>query len=50
MIKFAATGNQLDVAYRTGARFMTNDYKESIQEFTIGLSLGDIWFLRRRAK
>ena len=48
--KFAATGNQLDVAYRTGARFMTNDYKESIQGFTIGLSLGDIWFLRRRAK
>jgi hypothetical protein len=29
---------------------MTNDYKESIQEFTIGLSLGDIWFLRRREK
>ena len=48
--KFGATGNQLDVAYRTGARFMTNDYKESIQEFTIGLSLGDIWFLRRREK
>ena len=48
--KFAATGNQLDIAYRTGARFMTNDYIESIQEITIGLSLGDIWFLRRRAK
>ncbi|MBC8344930.1 MAG: hypothetical protein ISR82_02370 [Candidatus Marinimicrobia bacterium] len=48
--KFAATGNQLDIAYRTGSRFMTKDYKESIQEFTIGLSLGDIWFLRRRAK
>ncbi|MDC0234807.1 hypothetical protein OAK09_00475 [Candidatus Marinimicrobia bacterium] len=48
--KFAATGNQLDVAYRKGTRFMTNDYKESIQEFTIGLSLGDIWFLRRREK
>ena len=48
--KFAATGSQLDIAYRTGTRFMTNDYKESIQEFTIGLSLGDIWFLRRRGK
>jgi hypothetical protein len=48
--KFAATGNQLDVAYRTGARSITNDYKETIQEFTIGLSLGDVWFLRRRTK
>ncbi len=48
--KFAATGNQLDFSYRTGSRSIDGGYKELIQEFTVGVTLGDVWFLRRRAK
>ena len=48
--KFAATGNQLDISYRKGSRSMEGGHKEIIKDFTIGLSLGDVWFLRRRAK
>jgi hypothetical protein len=48
--KFAVTGNQLDFSYRTGSRFINGGYKELVKEFKIGLSLGDVWFLRRRAK
>ena len=48
--KFAVTGNQLDFSYRTGSRSINGDYKELVKEFNIGLSLGDVWFLRRRAK
>ena len=47
--KFAATGNQIDISYRSGSRLL-NDQKEYFKEFTIGISLGDIWFLRRRGK
>jgi hypothetical protein len=48
--KFADTGNQIDFSYRTGSRFINSNYKELVKEFNIGLSLGDVWFLRRRAK
>ena len=48
--KFAVTGNQLDFSYRTGSRSINGDYKELVKEFNIGLSLGDVWFLRRREK
>ncbi|MDP6338959.1 MAG: hypothetical protein QF842_01355 [Candidatus Marinimicrobia bacterium] len=48
--KFAATGNQLDFSYRTGSRSIDGGYKELMQDFTIGVSLGDVWFLRRRGK
>jgi len=48
--KFAATGNQIDLSYQAGSRAIEGGYKELIQEFTVGLSLGDVWFLRRRAK
>ena len=48
--KFAVTGNQLDFSYRTGSRSINGDYKEFVKEFNIGLSLGDVWFLRRREK
>ena len=48
--KFAETGNQIDFSYRTGSRFINSNYKELVKEFNIGLSLGDVWFLRRRAK
>ena len=48
--KFAVSGNQLDFSYRTGSRSINGDYKELVKEFNIGLSLGDVWFLRRREK
>ena len=48
--KFAVTGNQLDFSYRTGSRSINGYYKEIVKEFNIGLSLGDVWFLRRREK
>ena len=48
--KFAVTGNQLDFSYRTGSRSINGDYKELVKGFNIGLSLGDVWFLRRREK
>ena len=48
--KFAATGNQIDFSFRYGSRSIRSSQKELFQEFTIGVSLGDIWFLRRRAK
>ena len=48
--KFAVTGNQLDFSYSTGSRSINGDYKELVKGFNIGLSLGDVWFLRRREK
>ena len=48
--KFAVTGNQIDFSFRYGSRSIRSSQKELFQEFTIGVSLGDIWFLRRRAK
>ena len=48
--KFSVTENQLDISYRTGIRAIKGGHKEIIKDFTIGLSLGDLWFLRRRAK
>jgi hypothetical protein len=48
--KFAASGNQIDFSYRNGSRLITDGQKELFKEITIGVSLGDMWFLRRRAK
>lgn len=48
--KFATTGNQIDFSYRNGNRSIIDGQKELFNEITIGVSLGDMWFLRRRAK
>ena len=48
--KFATSGNQIDISYRNGSRLITDGQKELFKEITIGVSLGDMWFLRRRAK
>ena len=48
--KFGASGNQIDFSYRNGNRSITESQKELFKEITIGVSLGDMWFLRRRAK
>ncbi len=49
-LNFGATGNQLDIAYKTGARSIVCGQNESFEEISIGISLGDIWFLKRRAR
>ena len=48
--KFGASGNQIDFSFRNGTRLITEGQKELFKEITIGVSLGDLWFLRRRAK
>ena len=48
--KFGTTGNQIDFSFRNGTRSITEGQKELFKEITIGVSLGDMWFLRRRAK
>ena len=49
-IKFSSTGNQLDVSYKRGTRSSEDYFNEIFNEFTFGISIGDVWFLRRRAK
>ena len=46
--KFAATGNQIDFSFRNGSRYLDDMNKELLREFTVGISVGDVWFLRRR--
>ena len=48
--KFASTGNQIDFSFRNGSRYIDGSNKELFREFTVGISVGDVWFLRRRAK
>lgn len=48
--KFGAAGNQIDFAFKGGNRSISGNQKEKIKEFSIGISLGDKWFLRRRAR
>jgi hypothetical protein len=45
--KFGLIGNQIDLSYRFGNREGLN-LKETIQNLNISISLGDIWFLKRR--
>ena len=45
--KFGVIGNQIDLSYRFGNREGLN-LKETIQGLNISVSLGDIWFLKRR--
>ena len=45
--KFGLMGNQIDLSFKVGNR-ESERQKELIQEFNISISLGDIWFLKRR--
>lgn len=48
---FGITKNQIDFAYSIGKReglFEIGD--ENIQKFSIGITVGDIWFVKRRAQ
>lgn len=49
-IKFGNTVNQLDLSYNNGTRISKNNFNESFKQFSVGISVGDVWFLRRRTK
>lgn len=49
-IKFGNTANQLDLSYNNGTRISKNNFNESFKQFSVGISVGDVWFLRRRTK
>jgi hypothetical protein len=48
---FGFTKNQIDFAYSIGKRKGLNEIgDENIQKFSIGITVGDIWFVKRRAQ
>lgn len=49
-IKFGVANNQIDFAYRYGIRSSDIISDETINHFTIGMQLGDLWFVKRRPK
>lgn len=49
-IKFGATNNQIDIAYKYGLRNSNVLPNEYIQQFSVGIQLGDRWFIKRRPK
>ena len=49
--KFGAVGNQLDINYYIGNREYPNrSDEELIHQIQFGVSLADIWFVKRRQK
>ena len=49
--KFGITKNQIDFAYSIGKRNGLFELEnEKIQKFSIGITVGDIWFVKRRAQ
>ena len=50
--KFKTVGNQVDLNYYIGNRkYSDNTFKtEIIQQMQVGVSLGDLWFVKRRQK
>ena len=49
--KFKAVGNQVDLNYYIGNRKYSDTFKtEIIQQMQVGVSLGDLWFVKRRQK
>ncbi len=49
--KFKPVGNQIDINYYIGNREHTGiEQKELIQQIQLGVSLADIWFVKRRQK
>ena len=50
--KFKAVGNQVDLNYYLGKRkYSDSTFKtEIIQQMQVGVSLGDLWFVKRRQK
>ena len=49
--KFGATSNQLDINYYVGSRSFKEKFDgENIHQIQAGVSLSDIWFVKRRQK
>ena len=49
--KFKLTGNQIDLNYYHGKRdYSETSDTENIQQIQIGVSLADLWFVKRRQK
>ena len=49
--KFKTVGNQIDFTYYLGSRDYPMAYgKENIRRFNIGISIADIWFIKRRQR
>jgi hypothetical protein len=50
--KFKAVGNQVDLNYYLGNRKYSDIFykTEIIQQMQVGVSLGDLWFVKRRQK
>ena len=49
--KFKPVGNQIDIKYYIGSREHSGlKIKEMIQQIQIGVSIADIWFVKRRQK
>jgi len=50
--KFRAVRNQVDLNYYIGNRKYSDNYfkSEIIQQMQVGVSLGDLWFVKRRQK
>jgi len=49
--KFKAVGNQIDFSYYSGSRDYPNIYSdEKLREFHVGISIADIWFIKRRQR
>lgn len=48
---FGETNNQIDFAYSYGKRSGLPEIdNEIIQNFTVGITIGDLWFIKRRAQ
>ncbi|MFH1851730.1 MAG: hypothetical protein ABIA75_05230 [Candidatus Neomarinimicrobiota bacterium] len=49
--KFGLTGNQIDIAYSIGMRSgPLNEYEERVEKFKVQITIGDIWFVKRRSR
>jgi hypothetical protein len=49
--KFRVAGNQIDLNYYLGKRKFPDTFNtEFVQQLQIGISLADLWFVKRRQK
>ena len=48
--KFKTIGNQIDFSFRTGSRNYSIIKNEVYNNFQIGITLADIWFIKRRQR
>lgn len=49
-LNFGATNNQIDVGFLWGSRTSPLPIEENFRQFNVSLSIGDVWFVKRRAR